>query len=241
MSEPYLTLPPTQDELPYDDGEPMETLRHRQQMNLLIDPLYPWLRDHYPGGSFVNGNMFVYYSLAQVRNQDFKGPDVFVALDVERGRDRKSWVVWEEGKAPDLVIELLSPTTAEYDKTIKKRIYQDQLKIDEYYWYDPYNPEDLAGFKRIDGVFRPLEPDAEGRLLSPRLGLLLIRWPGVFQEVDATWLRWATPAGTLLPTEHERWLQAQAQAEQARQRAETAEAELARLRKLLDDKHAGNP
>ena len=66
--------------------------------------------------------MFVYYSLAQVRNRDFKGPDFFAVLGVPKG-ERKSWVVWEEGKAPDVVIELLSESTAQQDKTNKKQIY----------------------------------------------------------------------------------------------------------------------
>ena len=119
---PGILLPPTQDELPCDDGMPMETERHKLQMDLLIYPLKPWL-DRYPEGSYVGGNMFVYFSLEQVRKQDFRGPDVFVALDVPR-RERKSWVVWEEGKGPDVVIELLSEATAREDKGRKKLIYQ---------------------------------------------------------------------------------------------------------------------
>lgn len=90
-----IDLPPTQEELPYDDGVPMESARHKAQMDLLIDGLRPWLSQR--GDGFVGGNMFVYYSLAQVRNQDFKGPDFFAVLDVPQG-ERESWVVWEEGK-----------------------------------------------------------------------------------------------------------------------------------------------
>jgi Uma2 family endonuclease len=33
---------------------------------------------------------------------------------------RKSWVVWQEGKVPNIVIELLSDTTANHDKSDKK-------------------------------------------------------------------------------------------------------------------------
>lgn len=95
----------------------METWRHYVQMQLLINTLEPWLEKR--GEGFVGGNMFVYYSLAQIRNQDFKGPDFFVVLDVPRG-ERKSWVVWEEGKGPDVVIELLSASTAEYDKAAQR-------------------------------------------------------------------------------------------------------------------------
>ena len=122
---------PTQDELPSEDGIPMETQRHKLQMDLLIYPLIPWLKNREDG--YVGGNMFVYFSSAQVKNQDFRGPDVFVVLGVPKG-ERKSWVVWEEGKAPDVVIELLSEKTALEDKTTKKQIYQERLRIPEYFW-----------------------------------------------------------------------------------------------------------
>jgi Uma2 family endonuclease len=121
LAAPYVTLPPTQAELPCDDGIPMETQRHKYQMDLLIETLELWLAQREDG--FVSGNMFVYYSLAQVRNKDFKGPDFFVVLDIPKG-ERRSWVVWEEGKAPDVVIELLSESTAQADKNEKKLIYQ---------------------------------------------------------------------------------------------------------------------
>ena len=41
----------------------METQRHKLQMDLLLDALEPWLAatDGYAGG-----NMFLYYSMAQV-------------------------------------------------------------------------------------------------------------------------------------------------------------------------------
>ncbi|MDB9508578.1 Uma2 family endonuclease, partial [Microcystis aeruginosa CS-338/01] len=38
-----IKLPPTQDELPSDDGIPMETQRHGLQMQLLVRPLSGWL------------------------------------------------------------------------------------------------------------------------------------------------------------------------------------------------------
>jgi Uma2 family endonuclease len=83
--------PPTEDELPYDDGMPMETQRHALQLQLLIDPL----RLHWTERQdvYVGGNMFVYFSLEQMRRQDFRGPDFFVVLGVPK-RERKSWVVW---------------------------------------------------------------------------------------------------------------------------------------------------
>ncbi|QZZ20309.1 Uma2 family endonuclease [Leptothermofonsia sichuanensis E412] len=214
------TLPPTQAELPCDDGVPMETARHKAQMDLLIDGLIPWLSEREDG--FVGGNMFVYYSLAQIRNQDFKGPDFFVVLGVPKG-ERKSWVVWEEGKAPDVVIELLSESTATVDKTEKKLIYQNQMRVPEYFWYDPFNPEDWAGFSIQQRVYQPLLPNERNQLLSESLGLALQRWQGNYKGIEATWLRWATPTGELLPTPEE---QERQRAEQERQRADRAEEQL---------------
>ena len=226
----------------------METERHRLQMELLINTLKPWLGKRERG--YVGGNMFVYFSLAQVRHQDFKGPDVFVVRDVPTG-ERKSWVVWEEGKGPDVVIELLSESTAEADKTHKKQVYQDQLKVAEYFWFDPFKPDDWAGFSLRGSRYETMALDNQERLVSQALGLALVRWAGVYEDVDAVWLRWATPEGELLPTREERLhaeaqraeaeaqraeaeaqrAEAEAQARrQAEQRAAAAEAELARLK-----------
>ena len=42
--------------------------------------------------------MFLYFSKTQAKNNDFRGPDVFVVMNTSR-RERKSWVVWEEDLA----------------------------------------------------------------------------------------------------------------------------------------------
>jgi Uma2 family endonuclease len=56
-------------------------------------------------------------------------------------------VCWEEEKTPDVVIELLSDSTAEADKGEKKLISQNRMRVPEYFWYDPFNSEDRAGFR----------------------------------------------------------------------------------------------
>lgn len=64
----------------------MESARHRQQMSLLVDSLEDSWRER--DDFYVGGNMFLYFSAAQVRNNDFRGPDVFVVLNTTR-RERK--------------------------------------------------------------------------------------------------------------------------------------------------------
>ena len=123
---------------------------------------------------------------------------------------------------------LLSDKTAEFDKNRKRFIYEKQLRVPEYYWYDPFNAEDFAGFKLADGAYQPLPVDEQGHIYSSLMDLKLVRWRGVYQGVETTWLRWASAAGELLPTA----------AEAAQQRATDAEAEVARLRAILEKQSA---
>lgn len=228
--------PPSQDELPYDDGEPIESHRHRLQMELLISPLLP----HFPEREmFAGGNMFVYYRATEAGRRDSIGPDVFVVLDVPRGMDRKSWVIWNKGKAPDVVIELLSESTAAADRTSKKLIYQDILRVPEYFFYDPYSGE-RAGFSLGASGYKSIAVDERDQLVSQRLQLALVRWEGVYQDTTATWLRWATLDGALLPTEYERADQERQRADHEQQRADDLAAQLARYRERFGDLDGGS-
>ena len=206
----------------------MDSPRHRLQMELLIETLNLHWADRQD--FYVGGNMFVYFSPDQVKTEDFRGPDFFVVLGVDRTRERRGWVVWEEGdKPPDVVIELLSDSTADFDKKQKKEIYRTRLGAPEYYWYDPFSAE-LAGFAGSSRAYLPLQPDARDRIISPAMGLALARWEGKYQDITATWLRWETLDGQLLPTnsecrqqEHERAEQEHERAKQAAQRAKQAD------------------
>ncbi len=157
-------------------------------------------------------------------------------------------MAWEEGKGSDVVIELPSESTAALDKTTKKHVYENQLKVDEYFWFDPFKADDWTGFSRRAGWYEAIEPDERSRLISQRLRMALVRWAGVYHDVEATWLRWETPGGILLPTPEERAqgaeqrvavearrVDAEAQARrEAEQRAAEAEAELARIKAPLE-------
>ena len=214
----YRTL--TENDLPYDDGEPMESAEHRLQMNLLIETLEVWMQEHAVSG-YVGGNMGVYFEQAQVMRPDiYKAPDVFVVLDVEthNERPRKSWIVWQEsGKVPDLVIESLSDGTKINDKTKKKTIYQNKLQVADYFWFDPHNPSDFAGFSLKQGVYQQLDGDHQTGIISPRLGLRLLCWEGEYgTSARHTWLRWQTLDGQWLPTCAER---EQQNAEKEREKA----------------------
>jgi Uma2 family endonuclease len=207
----------------------MKTQRHALQMQLLIDPLRLYWAER--SDVYVGGNMLIYFSLEQVRRQDFRGPDFFAVLGVPK-RERKSWVVWQEGKGPDVVIELLSESTAAQDKGEKKDIYQDRLRVPEYFGFDPFTAE-CAGFALRNSIYEPLMEDGQGRLISQCLGLALLRWEGIYHDVQTHWLRWATLAGVLLPTPQHIAAETRQQAAEAQREAVEARDQAARLEALL--------
>lgn len=176
----------------YSDEPPLETELHLRQIILLLKCL-EWLwRDR--NDFYAAGNLTIYYSPQQRKSSDFRGPDFFVVLGTQR-KTRKSWVVWqEEGKYPNLIIEILSPKTAQVDRELKKTIYQDTFRTPDYFWFDPDTLE-FVGFHLVDGKYQPLEPNAEGQLWSQQLGLYL--------GVDQQKLRFFTAEGELVPTPEE--------------------------------------
>ncbi|MEH2167588.1 MAG: Uma2 family endonuclease [Nostoc sp.] len=176
----------------YSDEPPLETDLHRLQMTLLIqclEWLWPNRKDFY-----ASGNLTIYYSPHQRKSENFRGPDFFVVLGTER-KPRKSWVVWEEdGKYPNVIIEIISDSTGDTDKGLKKQIYQDIFRTPDYFWFDPETLE-FSGFHLLDGEYQPLEQNPQGWLWSQQLGLYL----GVVQEK----LRFYTREGELIPTPEE--------------------------------------
>src|SRR4029077_3476230 len=145
---------------------------------------------------YVGGNMFVHYDPSNKRRS--RGPDFFLVLDVE-DRERKSWVVWQEGmRFPDVIIELLSDTTREVDKGEKKALYEQVFRTAEYYLYDPLSQE-FTGYHLHGAHYEEAQRDAQGQIYSPVTGLSL--------AVRNDWLRWITREGVVLLSPMELWEQ----------------------------------
>lgn len=208
------------------DEPPLETDWHREQIDLLIR-LLKWVwRDR--EDFYVSGNLTIYYSPNQLKSEHFRGPDFFVILGTQR-KDRNSWVVWQEaGKYPNVIVELLSASTASVDKGLKKQIYQDTFRTPDYFWFDPQSLE-FEGFHLVDGQYQTLTPNDSGWLWSEQLGLFL--------GIQGEDLRFFTSEGQLLKLPEEeiqKQLDEERQRfEQERQRAEQAEQELEHLKARL--------
>ena len=52
-------------------------------------------------------------------------------------RRRRTWKLWEEGRAPELIVEVASQTTYELDLGSKRDIYRDVFRTSEYVVFDP--------------------------------------------------------------------------------------------------------
>lgn len=139
------SVPLPEVELVETDGEPLDSAWHRDAINLLVE----LVRSHLRGRKdyFVGGNMFIYFSLVQARNRDFRGPDFFYVSGVRHDPHRKYWVVWEEdGRYPDVIVELMSSSTATEDLTSKKSIYERTFRTPDYFCYD-HEKETLQGWR----------------------------------------------------------------------------------------------
>ena len=169
----YIYIPPNITPLPIeiDSDEPqLETDRHREQIDILIRLLKWYWRDRQD--FYVTGNLTIYYSQDKIKKRDFIGPDFFVVLGAEK-KDRRSWVVWQEGgKYPNLIVEILSEGTAAIDKKAKKQFYQDIFRTPEYYLFEPYKLE-FEGYRLVGGNYIPMEPNTQGCLWSEQLELYL--------------------------------------------------------------------
>ena len=104
-------------------------------------------------------------------------PDVQVVFGVGRRGNRSTYKVWEEGKPPDFVLEVASPSTEEHDARYKAREYA-RMGVREYWRLDPEGAlmeTALEGSAATGGRYEPVEaverPGGGRQLRSRVLGL----------------------------------------------------------------------
>lgn len=209
---------------PTSDGRAFDSDVHRQLMTELIRTLKDRFADD--PRVYVSGWLMVFPFRGNKRR--YVDPDVFVVKGVE-DRLRDNYLLWEEGRGPNVVIELTSSRTRWRDTHRKFRIYRDVLRVPEYFLFDPfgdYLKPRFQGYRLVAGEYRPMRL-SDGRLRSRRLGLWL--------ESDGNQLRLVNPAtGERLPTRAEAWARAEAGRDEAEVARLEAELENERLRRELD-------
>lgn len=234
-------LVPNYDEIVIEDGKPVDSIYAERQMRLLTEPLYSsWAGPGENRPFLALANVGVFYRL----HYPPLVPDVMVSVDTQlpsdmRPKRNRSYFVWEYGRPPDVVIEIVSNNEGE-ETGYKYQEYAG-MGVRYYVIYDPLGyvqTTPLCLYELRGKSYVKLQTDW---LADVGLGLRL--WQGTYQNLNETWLRWYNAQGQLIPTgaeaaeqERERAAQAlqqaqneRARAEQERERAEHAEQELARL------------
>lgn len=232
---PKETLPTMYDlpsEDPEEPGLPDEFhLLQSELLRLMFRP--PTYREDQV---FTASDLNLYYDVRHP--QWYKRPDWFAVLGVSRLYEeqdlRLSYVTWQEGVNPFVVVELLSPGTEGEDlgrhlrdasqPPNKWTVYEQVLRIPYYFVFNRYTNE-FQAFGLMMDRYQPLSRKGQGIWIEQaQLGLGL--WEGEYQGINRVWLRWYDQNQNWLLTPSEQESQ---RAEQAEQRAEQLATQLRAL------------
>ena len=187
-----------------------------------------------PETTIVGAELFI------VAHRDYRPrrvPDLLIALDADPNLydEQNGFIISDQGKPPDFVLEVASPSTAKIDTVDKRREYA-ELGIPEYWRFDHTGESHgarLAGDRLVGQRYEPIQleelsPDVvQGR--SDVLNLIL-RW-------DNGDLHWIDPATNRhIPTfddEREGRLAEREGRRAAELRASAAEAQVRALQEEL--------
>jgi len=218
---------PSIEHLVTEDDTPVDGIYSEKQFRLLTEPLYcSWKNNGKPFVALANVGMLY------ADDQPPVVPDVLLSLDVAN-RDlsqkrNRSYFFWVFGKAPDVVIEVVS--NKEGDELGKKRDLYARLKISYYVVWDPFRYLSEDRLQCFSLTRRTYEKNG---LILEGIGLGLTTWQGPYEDMVDTWMRWTDENGKLIPTGAELAEQEHDRAEFERKRADHATERAERLAALL--------
>lgn len=120
-----------------EDEAPLDYLPSEKQQRLLTEPLYSsWSGSSNAQGFLVAANV----GLFATNHQPPVVPDVFLSLDVQIAENwwekrHRSYFLWEFGKPPDVVIEIVS--NKEGNETARKLQDYARMRVTYYAIFDP--------------------------------------------------------------------------------------------------------
>ncbi len=218
--------------------EPVDNITSEKQMRLLTESLYSSRSEitdeqGQPRPFAVFANVGLYFGLHEAHLV----PDVMLSFDVQvpddtSEQEHRTYLSWEYGKVPDVVIEIVSNRRGNEGGS-KMRDYA-RGRIQYYVIYDPdaWLSEEVLRVYELQGSRYVRRADFQ--LPDTRLALNL--WQGEYEGNRRSWLRWCDAEGNLIPTgeeraerEKERAEREKERAERERERANTAEEKAARL------------
>ncbi len=235
---------------PDSDGQPMAVSDlHRRILTRTLEVLDTHFAER--PEVYVSGDILMYYVEGDPRKS--VSPDVLVTFGMGK-KNRRTYLVWEEGKIPDFVMEFSSKGTYRNDLGSKMELYA-SLGIQDYFLYDAeglYLSSPIMGFTLVDGVYVPISAGPDGGLHSAALDLDFSVGEvglGIYDPVAGAWLQTPAESATAradreatraeLQTIRADMAESRADEEAARADQEAgarqrAEAELAELREELE-------
>ena len=195
----YRPTPPVElddDGYPYRDGAHVESRYHESVRAYLSSTM----RARYAHRQDVLVAADLGFFFEQGNPSAVVAPDLMVVFGAPNG-DRLSYKLWEEPKAPDFALEVLSEKTWRKDVEVKPGLYRD-LGVQEFWTLDVLGklPEQVTGLRmNATGAYEPIPALPSGGYASEVLGLELFEDHGSFRFRD-------TETGRILPdyTESER-------------------------------------
>jgi Uma2 family endonuclease len=232
---------PTMYDLPSEDSEEpgLPDEFHILQPQLLRETFRP--PTYACDRVFVGSDLNLYYD--SHHPLWYKRPDWFAVVGVSRLYEQRelrlSYVTWQEGVNPFVIVELLSPGTEKEDlgqtlRTVdqpptKWQVYEQALRVPYYIIFDRYT-DTLRAFILQADRYTELNLE-ETRIWMPTLELGLGLWQGTYQNTERLWLRWYDANNNWVLTPEEQEAQ---RAEQETQRAEQAEQQLIQERQRAE-------
>jgi len=226
-----------------EDDEPVDNIFSEKQQRLLTEPLFsswPGPGEGRPFLALANVGLFHDMHLPAIV------PDAMLSLDVRAPADLKpkrnrSYFVWEYGKPPDVVVEVVSNQKGG-ELGDKMRVYE-RIRILYYAVFDPFAQLGKVPLRLYELQVGSYVERVDGWLEKVGLGLTL--WEGVYEDMEDRWLRWCDREGAPIPTGGERAEKERLRADEEHRRAEEehrrAERLAARLRELGVDPDDSSP
>jgi len=198
-----------------EDDTPVDNIFSAKQQRLLVESLYSSLPIDYP--FLADTNVGIFYQL----HSPPIVPDMMLSLEVEVNDDwwpkeNRSYFIWEFGKPPDVVIEVVSNKKG---GELARKL-RDYARIGARYYviFDPQHAIQESTLAVYELHVRGYQLRSD--YLLPEVELSLTVWEGLYEGGHGPWLRWCDLNGVLVLTGAEQATYERQRADEERQRAD---------------------
>ncbi|HEY9811916.1 MAG TPA: Uma2 family endonuclease [Candidatus Sericytochromatia bacterium] len=198
---------PDANQLVTEDDTPVDNFASAKQQRLLVGSLYSsWQKQIFL--SEANVGIF------NTASEPAIVPDVFLSLDVQVPenwweKQNRSYILWQFGKPPEVVIEIVSNRVG--DELGNKMRRYEQMRVSYYIVFDPSRQLGETTLRIFE--LRGIRYTEVTETWLEQVGLGVTLWEGVFEGKREVWLRWCDQSGNLLLTGDERAVQAEERAQ----------------------------